>query len=129
MGVQDLSKELRASKNLVTNLSDYSEKILGVDASIWLNKAIFASPEISLLFHQEPRVTVGHLIDQFFDRLLSVFEANSIKILFVIDGARNPLKALTNDARKKKSSEATEEMENLIMSGDFENMRRITAQR
>ena len=103
MGVQDLSKELRASKKLVTNLSDYSGKILGVDASIWLNKAIFASPEISLLFHQEPRVTVGHLIDQFFDRLLSVFEANSIKILFVIDGARNPLKALTNDARKKRA--------------------------
>ena len=77
MGVQDLSKELRASKKLVTNLSDYSEKILGVDASIWLNKAIFASTEISLLFHQEPRVTVGHLIDQFFDRLLSVFEVGS----------------------------------------------------
>ena len=127
MGVQDLSKELRASKKLVTNLSDYSGKILGVDASIWLNKAIFASAEISLLFHQEPRVTVGHLIDQFFDRLLSVFEANNIKILFVIDGARNPLKAMTNDARKKKSSEATEEMLNLISSGDFENMRRITA--
>ena len=64
MGVQDLSKELRASKKLVTNLSDYSEKILGIDASIWLNKAIVASSEISLLFHQEPRVTVGHLIDR-----------------------------------------------------------------
>ena len=94
MGVQDLSKELRASKKLVTNL-------LGIDASIWLNKAIVASSEISLLFHQEPRVTVGHLIDQFFDRLLSMFESNNIKILFVIDGARNPRKALTNDARKK----------------------------
>ena len=102
MGVKDLSKELRASKKLVTNISDYSGKILGVDASIWVNIAIFASPEISTLFHQEPSVTVGHLIDQFFDRLLSVFMANDIKILFVIDGARNPLKALTNEARKKK---------------------------
>ena len=103
MGVQDLSKELRASKKLVTNLSDYSEKILGIDASIWLNKAIVASSEISLLFHQEPRVTVGHLIDQFFDRLLSMFESNNIKFLFVIDGARNPREALTNDARKNRA--------------------------
>ena len=46
MGVQDLFKELRASKKLVTNLSDFSGKILGVDASIWLNKA---SAEISQL--------------------------------------------------------------------------------
>ena len=127
MGVQDLSKELGASKKLVTNLSDCLGKILGVDASIWLNKAIFASAEISLLFYQEPRVTVGHLIDQYFDRLLSVFEANNIKILFVIDGANNPLKAMTNEARNKRSFEANKEMLNLIIAGDIENLRRITA--
>ena len=114
MGVKNLSKELRTSRKLVTNLSDYSGKILGIDASIWLSKAVFASSEISTLFHQEPKVAVEHLIDQFFDRLHSVFTANSIKILFVIDGARNPLKAFTNEARKKKSSDATEEMLELI---------------
>ena len=127
MGVQDLSRELRASKNLDTKLSDFGGKILGVDTSIWLNKALFASPEISVLLHEEPRVTVGHLIDMYFDRLLAVFKANDIKMLFILDGARNPLKAITNEARKKKSSDATEEMLELIDTGDYGNFKKITA--
>jgi 5'-3' exonuclease len=127
MGVQDLSKELRASKKLVSSLSVFNGKTLGVDASIWLNKAIFSSPEISVLFHQEPRVSVGHLIDQYFNSLYSIFEANSIKILFVIDGARNPLKAATNETRKKRSTDAANEVLELIQSGDQEHLKRITA--
>ena len=127
MGVQDLSRELRASKKLDTKLSDFEGKILGVDTSIWLNKAIFASPEISVLFHQEPRVTVGHLIDIYFDRFLTVFKENKIKVLFVLDGARNPLKASTNEARRKKSLDASEELVELIASGDYDNFKKITA--
>lgn len=71
-----MSRELRASKNLDTKLSDFGGKI-GVDTSIWLNKALFASPEIIVLLHQEPRVTVGHLIDMYFDRLLAVLKVTS----------------------------------------------------
>lgn len=127
MGVKDLSKELRASDELVTSLSNFSGKILGVDASIWLNKAISVSPEISTLFHQEPTVTVGHLIDQFFDRLHSVFIVNNIKLLFVIDGARNPLKSLTTEARKRKRSDATEEMLEMIKMGDADYMKKIAS--
>lgn len=127
MGVKDLSKELRASDELVTSLSGFSGKILGVHASIWLNKAISESPEISTLFHQEPTVTVGHLIDQFFDRLHSVFIANNIKTLFVIDGARNPLKSLTTESRKKKRSDATEEMLEMIKMGDPDYMKKIAS--
>ena len=59
--------------------------------------------KLALFFYQEPRVTVGHLIDPFFDWLHAVFTANTIKTLFAIDGARNPLKAFTNEKRKKRA--------------------------
>jgi 5'-3' exonuclease len=101
MGVQDLSKEFRPSRELTSNISQLRGKIVGIDASIYLNKALNSSPEISLLFHQEPSVTVGHLIRKYFDRFYRIFEANDIKILFVLDGARNPMKSVTNDSRKK----------------------------
>ena len=86
MGVKDLSKELRSSSKLTTRLSDFNGKIVGVDTSIWLNKAIFSSPEIGTLFHQLPQVSLAHQISIYFDRLLAVFDANSIKPLFVVDG-------------------------------------------
>ena len=49
MGVKDLSKELRPSSKLTTRLADFDGSTVGIDASIWLNKAIFSSPEIGLL--------------------------------------------------------------------------------
>lgn len=125
MGVKDLSKELRPSDHLISCLSTLSGKIVGLDASIWLNKALFSSPEIIALFHQLPRVSISHHIKKFFDILHSVFEANNITILFVLDGARNPLKARTNQIRQKKNSDACEEMQNLIESGDQENLKKI----
>ena len=101
MGVKYFSQELRSSKIRASQLSDFNGKVVGVDASIWLNKAIFALPEIGVLFHQLPPVSLGQPIRQYFDQLYSVFESNSIKVLFVLDGARNPLKAATNEMRKK----------------------------
>lgn len=109
-----MSRELRASKKL--DKTDFEGKIL---ASIWISKAIFASPERSVLFHQESKVTVGHLIDICFHSLLTVFKANNIRILFVLDGARNRPKASTNEARRKKSLDASEELVESIASGDF----------
>ena len=72
-------------------------------------------------------MTVGHPIDIYFDRLLTVFKSNNIRILFVLDGARNPLKALTDEARRKKSLDASEELVELIASGDYDNIKEITA--
>ena len=69
MGVQDLSKELRESSKLTNELSEFCGKKIGIDASIWLNKAIFSSPEIGLLFYQLPAVAIGHKISHFLDRL------------------------------------------------------------
>ena len=125
--MKDLSKELRPSAKLTTRLSQFDGSTVGIDASIWLNKAIFSSPEIGLLFHQLPSVSLGHLVGQYFDRLHSVFDANNIRVLFVLDGARNPLKAATNELRKKKSSDATKELLELIKSGDQEQLKKITA--
>ena len=88
MGVKDLSKELRSSSKLATKLSDFNGKTVGVDASIWLNKAIFSLPEIGALFHQLPPVSLGHLVSHYFDRLHAVFDSNNIKILFVLDVVR-----------------------------------------
>ena len=125
MGVKDLSKELRASNALVSKLSDLSGKILGVDVSIWLNKALFSSPEIYHYFHQDPKVTVGPIIESYLNSMYSLFLDNDIKILFVLDGARNPLKAATNSARKKISDNAKMEMTYLINTHDPEQLRKI----
>ena len=127
MGAKDLSKELRSSSKLTSRLSDFNGKIVGVDTFIWLNKAIFSSPEIGTLFHQLPQVSLGHQIGTYFDRLLAVFDSNSLKALFVLDGASNPLKAATNEQRKKKSSEAFSELSDLIKTGDQEQLKKITA--
>ena len=125
MGIKDLSKQLRVSNKATSKLSDLKDQILGVDTSIWLNRAIYSSPEICHGFHQEPRVSVAHIIDMYMDSLLSIFEANSIKLLFVLDGSRNPLKKDTNIARKKKSDDAYSEMLDLIKTNDTENIKRI----
>ena len=63
----------------------------------------------------------------YFNRLLAVFKANDIKIIFVVDGARNPLKTMTNETRKKKSSDATKELFELTDTGDYYNCKKITA--
>lgn len=103
MGVQDLSKELRPSDVRSSLLSSLSGKIVGLDASIWLHKCLFSSPEMTTLFHQLPPVSIAHIVDRYFNQLHAVFEVNSITILFVLDGARNPLKAHTNELRQKKT--------------------------
>ena len=117
MGVEGLSKELRPSSVRSSLLSSLSGKIVGLDASIWLHKSLFSSPEMTTLFHQLPPVSVAHIIGRYFDQVLALFEVNNITILFVLDGARNPLKAHTNALRQKKNSDASLEMKNLIASG------------
>ena len=72
-------------------------------------------------------MTVGHRVSQFFDHLLQTFDINGIEILFVLDGARNPLKAATNEAREKKSNDAKCELSDLIKTGDPEQLKKITA--
>jgi 5'-3' exonuclease len=125
MGVKDLSKELRPPRKLTSNMSEFKDKILGIDASIYLHKAINSSSEISALFHQHPPVTVRPLIDRYFDKLYATFKSHGIKILLVIDGGRNPLKSGTNDARKKISIDAVNSMLELIESGDQDVLTRI----
>ena len=102
MGVQDLSKELRPSTKLTTCLSGFNGSTFGIYASIWLNKASSSSPEIGLLFHRLPSVSLRHLMSQYFNQLHNAFHSNNIRTLFVLDGARNPLKAATNELRKKR---------------------------
>ena len=125
MGIIDLPQLLRESKKPTSKLSELSESILGVDTSIWLNKAIFSSTEFCHSFCQEPSISVAHIIDLYMDSMLSLFEKNSIKLLFVLDGARNPLKADTNTARKKSSDDAHFEVMNLIKTMNTDNIRRI----
>ena len=103
MDVKDLTKELRGSNALLSELSDLSGKILGVEFSIWLNEALFSSPEIYHYFHQDPKVSVEPIIESYLNFMYSLFLDNDIKILFVLDGPRNPLKVATNSARKKIS--------------------------
>ena len=125
MGIKDLSKQLREFNKPVSLLSDLKNSTLGENSLIWLNKAIFSSPEFCHTFHQEPRISVAHLIEMYVDSILPIFEVNSIKLLFVLDGARNPLKEETNRARKKKSDDTYSEMINLIQGGDNESIKEV----
>jgi 5'-3' exonuclease len=106
MGITDLPKLLRESKKPTSKPSELNDCVLGVDTSIWLNKAIFSSTEFCHSFCQVPSISVAHIIDVYMDSMLSLFDRNSIKLLFVLDGARNPLKTDTNKARKKSSDDA-----------------------
>ena len=54
--------------------------------------------------------------------MLSLFERSSIKILFELDGARNPLKADTKKVRKKSSDGAHSEMVHFIKSKNADNI-------
>ena len=123
--MKDLSKELRQSDKLTSHLSTFSLKVVGLDAPIWLNKALFSSAEITVLYHQLSKVSITHLIAKYFDVLYTVFKANDITILFVLDGTWNPLKARTNHIRQKSNSDACIEMQNLIESGDQNNLKKI----
>ena len=66
MGVQDLSKEYRSLKEHISNIYELKDNIIGIKISIHLYKALFSSPEISLLFHQRPSVSLGHLMDIYY---------------------------------------------------------------
>ena len=93
-------------------------KVDGLDASIWLNKALFSSPEISSLFHQSPSVSLTSHIDWYFDLDLAELQANNVRKLFGCGGARIPLETATNILWQKKVSDAIILMENLIDGGD-----------
>lgn len=87
--------------------------------------ALFSSAKFSHYLHQDPKVTVGPILESYFNSMHALFIANDIKILFVLDGARNPLKAVTNIARKKISDGAFLEMTNLMSTHDPQHLRKI----
>ena len=66
---------------------------------------------------------MGLIIESYLNSMYSLFLDNDIKILFVLDGARNPLKAATNSAHKKISDDAKMEMTNLMNTHDPEQLR------
>jgi hypothetical protein len=127
MGSQDQPKELRASGELTNNICELIGEIVGIDSSIFLHKNLKSSPKITMLFHQKPSVTLGHLIDRYFDRLYNIFKANNMKILFVVDGLRNPLKGVTNGAREKISTDVANRLLKMIEPGDQELLNDISA--
>ena len=112
---------MRPSSVRSSLLASLSGEIVELDASIWLHKSLFSSPEMTTLFHQLPPVSIAHIVDRYFDQVLALFEVNNITILFVLDGARNRLKAHTNSLRQKENSDASPEMKNLIAGGDGMN--------
>jgi XPG N-terminal domain len=118
MGITDLPTLLRESKKPTSKLSELNDSVLGVDTTIWLNKAIFSGAEFCYSLSQEPSIF-------YIDSMPSLFERNSIKLLFDLDGARDPLKADTNNAMKKSSDDAHSEMLDLISTKNTDNMRRI----
>ena len=68
---------------------------------------------------------MGFIIESYLNSMFSLFFDNDIKILFVLDGARNPLKVATNSARKKIGDNAKVEVINLIYTHDPEQLRKI----
>ncbi len=99
MGILDLAPHLRDKRNPTNNLSELKGKILGIDVSILSVKFVKSDPRVIDRYHMLPKVPYLELIHEYFGKIINLFKKYDIKCVFVLDGARNPLKFMENDRR------------------------------
>ena len=104
MGVKEGLTILKCSKNRTHHLKDlrknhppYPNPFVGVDISIWINKALSHKSAIDHFF-MEPQVPVTHIIEYVEERLL-LLRRYGFEPVFVFDGKRNPAKEVTTSNR------------------------------
>ena len=112
MGIKGLQEKLIKTlkkEKYSGSLRTFSGKTVGVDISIWINQAIrnsISGSNIARMLNSDPPQDVGRLIFEYLDSKLVILGKLNISIILVFDGARNPLKRVENEKRRKEAEEA-----------------------
>lgn len=105
MGIPGLLKGLQFCSQK-RHIRDFSNKVLAVDASSWLHKAVYSVSERYVesldkgrLDHTSVQVATKYIVSRCQELLLN---ANIRHIYLCLDGKRCPLKAQTNQDREER---------------------------
>ena len=119
MGIQDLLPLIIDKENDEISLKVFEGKVLAVDASIYLMKWLASSPVYGAYLMMRPEVDMFEVVSQFWDDFYSKFVSAGIDIILVMDGARNPAKAMTNSDRSSKREGYLQELRSLFLRNDI----------
>ena len=107
MGVKGLLKTLNITRmDTKSSIDEVTGKKIALDSMVYLNQFMKSKMEIV------DKCFIGYPVDfdkelaLFLDDKLGMFEEMKCKLLFVIDGDRNPLKTACNAARQKSAIDA-----------------------
>jgi exonuclease-1 len=119
MGIEGLLKSfIQHTETALITLEALRNKVVGVDASIYLMKWLCTNEAVGAYFLVEPRLNIDALVYEFWDSLLKKLHSYGIIVILVIDGERNPAKAATNIERERQRNLALSRLLNLIESND-----------
>ena len=80
--------------------------------------------------HMLPKVPYLELIHEYFGGIISLFKKYDIKCVFILDGARNPLKLIENERRNQYVQKAQEKLKevykNMLEISTTELVKRFT---
>ncbi len=113
MGITGLSVLMRNKNAPTCKIKRVRGVTLGVDSSILSAKFLYSHTTAIERYHMVPRMPYLTLIDTYYDPIIQYFKTLDIKLIFVLDWARNPLKKATNDTRDLPREEATKELRNI----------------
>ena len=117
MGINGLLINTK-SVGIRKHLSDYRNKIIGVDGYAWLHKGIYkCGIEVSL--HKNIKGLISY-----FEKKIKYLLSLNIKIVLVFDGADIPLKNRTNKERELTRKKNYEKGLNYFKQGDKDNARK-----
>ena len=120
MGVKGLNSTLSIG-NIKSSysLSSLAGKTLAVDICVWLSQFIKSKPryyQIPFLGYNEDYVDE---LELWLNERMDIFIKLDIKLVFVGEGDRNPLKSATNDKRRNLCSIARTNLELLFQNPDI----------
>ena len=124
MGVNDLPQLLRNSKEHPHSLDDLSGHTYGVDALIWIYKALFPQP-IADLYHQHPPVPLTVALRPI-EKFIEACKAKNVSLIWVIDGMRPDPKLGTTDARDGDVSTAQAKLSALLIKGSSSDYNEVS---
>ena len=120
MGINGLPKMLRDRNTLTDKIRKIKGCTLGIDSSILSTVFLYSNANAIERYHMVPRMPYLTLIDAHYDPIIQFFNNLDIKLLFVLDGARNPitLKKATNDSRDLPHEEAANKLRSIYANDE-----------
>ena len=76
-------------------------------------------PSFAHRFCQLPEVSVAPDVTNFFGKRIDCFTGLGIKLLFIFDNVRNPLKAAENKLRREKLDECERKLQEMLTDDDI----------